>query len=69
MHAVYEFYNTSFKIIMRCFVLGKKSTLYIDEDIKADVQIKLIKENKIKGENLSLSALVNKLLKEWLSNK
>ncbi|MDB2087624.1 hypothetical protein [Clostridium paraputrificum] len=41
--------------------MREKTTIYIEEDLKKKVQIKLI-ENE--GQ-VSLSTLVNKLLEEW----
>lgn len=41
--------------------MREKTTIYIEEDLKKKVQIKLI-ENE---EQISLSTLINKLLEEW----
>lgn len=41
--------------------MREKTTIYIEEDLKKKVQIKLI-ENE---EQVSLSTLINKLLGEW----
>jgi hypothetical protein len=41
--------------------MREKTTIYIEEDLKKKVQIKLI-ENE---EQVSLSTLINKLLEEW----
>lgn len=43
------------------FSMREKTTIYIEEDLKKKVQIKLI-ENE--GQ-VSLSTLINKLLEEW----
>ena len=43
--------------------MNDKTTVYIEPDLKEEVQIKLIKEKK------SLSALVNELLKKWLNEQ
>lgn len=42
--------------------MKEKSTVYLDERLKEEVQVILIKQ----GEKQSLSALVNELLEEWL---
>lgn len=41
--------------------MREKTTIYIEENLKKKVQIKLI-ENE---EQVSLSTLINKLLEEW----
>ncbi|MDC4241667.1 hypothetical protein NE398_16140 [Clostridium tertium] len=41
--------------------MNEKTTVYIEPDLKKNVQIKLIQD----GEGTSLSALINELLKEW----
>ena len=45
--------------------MREKTTIYIEEDLKKKVQIKLI-ENE--GQ-VSLSTLINKLLEEWYQNE
>lgn len=42
--------------------MNQKSTIYIEEQLKEEVQLLLIKQ----GEKKSLSALVNELLEKWL---
>lgn len=41
--------------------MNEKTTVYIEEDLKKEVQIKLIRD----CENKSLSALINELLHQW----
>ncbi|WP_217302450.1 hypothetical protein [Clostridium sp. 001] len=41
--------------------MNEKTTLYLEEDLKQNVKIQLIKN----GENQSLSNLVNQLLLKW----
>lgn len=43
--------------------MNEKTTVYIEPDLKEEVQIKLIREKK------SLSALINELLSEWLESQ
>lgn len=45
--------------------MNEKTTIYLEPDLKEEVQIRLIKDKEKK----SLSALVNELLKEWLENQ
>lgn len=42
--------------------MNQKSTIYIEEQLKEEVQLLLIKQDEKK----SLSALVNELLEKWL---
>lgn len=43
--------------------MNDKTTVYIEPNLKEEVQIKLIREKK------SLSALINELLAEWLKSQ
>lgn len=45
--------------------MNEKTTVYIEPQLKEDVQIKLIKN----GDKQSLSNLINELLKEWLNRE
>lgn len=41
--------------------MNEKTTVYIDPDLKKNVQIELIRNH----DNKSLSALINELLSQW----
>lgn len=43
--------------------MNEKTTVYLEPDLKEEVQIKLIREKK------SLSALINELLEQWLEEQ
>lgn len=45
--------------------MNEKTTVYLDPDIKKEVQIKLIRSEDKK----SLSALLNELLDKWLTEQ
>lgn len=45
--------------------MNEKTTLYIEPDLKKDVQIELIKQ----ADKKSLSALTNELYKKWLKEQ
>lgn len=58
-------YNCANKCKQKFFKLNDKTTVYIENDLKKDVQVQLIRNDD--GE--SLSALINKLLKRWLKEQ
>lgn len=41
--------------------MNEKTTVYIDPNLKRNIQIKLLQD----GDGTSLSALINQLLEEW----
>lgn len=45
--------------------MNEKTTIYLDPDVKEEVQIRLLREREKK----SLSALINELLTQWLKSQ
>lgn len=43
--------------------MNEKTTIYIEPELKEEVQVKLVREKK------SLSALINELLANWLKSQ